>query len=90
MGLIGVRIRIAKKEKLIPEFEMRTEKAMKTKQTKEDKIKVEEIEIEGSKIEVVKVKGKKDDAKSESERIALESKKMETLETLEEEEAKLK
>ena len=90
MGLIGVRIRIAKKEKLIPEFEMRAEKTIKTKQIKEDKVKVEEIEIEGAKIEVVKVKGKKDDAKSESERIALESKKMETLETLEEEEAKLK
>ena len=95
MGLIGVRIRIAKKEKLIPEFEMRTEKAMKSKQSKDDKskdvkIKVEEIEVEGAKVEVVKVIGKKDDAKSESERIALESKKMETLESLEEEEAKLK
>ena len=95
MGLIGVRIRIAKKEKLIPEFEMRTEKAVKSKQSKDVKskdvkIKVEEIEIEGAKVEVVKVEGKEDTAKSESERIALESKKMETLETLEEEEAKLK
>ena len=90
MGLIGVRIRIARKEKLIPEFEMKAEKTIETKQIKEAKVKVEEIEIEGAKIEVVKVKGKKDDAKSESERIALESKKMETLETLEEEEAKLK
>jgi len=100
MGLIGVRIRIAKKEKLIPEFEMRTEKASKSKPTKntkskdekpkDTKIKVEEIEVEGAKVEVVKVEGKEDTAKSESERIALESKKMETLETLEEEEAKLK
>jgi small subunit ribosomal protein S3 len=100
MGLIGVRIRIAKKEKLIPEFEMRTEKPTKSKQSKDGKtkvekskdvkIKVEEIEVEGAKVEVVKVEGKEDTAKSESERIALESKKMETLETLEEEEAKLK
>jgi small subunit ribosomal protein S3 len=90
MGLIGVRIRIAKKEKLIPEFEMRTEKAMKATAAKEEKLRVEEIEIEGAKIEVVKAQGKKDDAKSESERIALEAKKMETLETLEEEEAKMK
>jgi len=105
MGLIGVRIRIAKKEKLIPEFEMRVEKPTKSKQSKDGKtkgeepkvekskdlkIKVEEIEVEGAKIEVVKVEGKEDTAKSESERIALESKKMETLETLEEEEAKLK
>ena len=95
MGLIGVRIRIAKKEKLIPEFEMRDEKAIKSKPSKDTKpkdtkIKVEEIEVEGAKVEVVKVEGKEDTAKSESERIALESKKMETLETLEEEEAKLK
>ncbi len=98
MGLIGVRIRIAKKEKLIPEFEMKTEKATKSskdvkskdEKSKDTKIKVEEIEVEGAKVEVIKVEGKKDDAKSESEKIALESKKMETLETLEEEEAKLK
>ncbi|MGY5147712.1 MAG: 30S ribosomal protein S3 [Candidatus Nitrosopumilus sp. bin_7KS] len=87
MGLIGVRIRIAKKEKLIPEFEMRTEKSMKAKA---EKIRIEEIEVEGAKIEVIKAQGKKDNAKSESERIALEAKNMETLETLEEEETKLK
>jgi small subunit ribosomal protein S3 len=95
MGLIGIRIRIARKEKLVPEFEMRTEKPKKAKQpqeekAKEEKIKVEEIEVEGDKVEVVKVEGKKDTAKSESERIALEAKKMEVIETLEEEEAKLK
>ncbi|MGY5144089.1 MAG: 30S ribosomal protein S3 [Candidatus Nitrosopumilus sp. bin_32a] len=90
MGLIGVRIRIAKKEKLIPEFEMRADKTKKGKSNDKPKIKVEEIDVEGSKIEVVKVEGKKDIAKSESERIALEAKKMESLETLEEEEAKLK
>ena len=96
MGLIGIRIRIARKERLVPEFEMRAEKAKKGKQPKEEKtdstkkIKVEEIEVEGAKIEVVKVEGKEDTAKSESERIALEAKKMEHIETLEEEEAKLK
>ncbi|QLH02928.1 30S ribosomal protein S3 [Nitrosopumilus cobalaminigenes] len=93
MGLIGIRIRIARKEKLIPEFEMRVEKEEKSKKGKqapEEKIKVEEIEVEGAKVEVVKVQGKEDTAKSESERIALEAKKMEKIETLEEEEAKLK
>ena len=30
MGLIGIRIRIAKKEKLIPEFEMTKDKSKKT------------------------------------------------------------
>ena len=93
MGLIGIRIRIARKEKFIPEFEMKVEKSKKGKQAekaKEEKIKVEEIEVEGAKVEVVKVEGKEDTAKSESERIALEAKKMEHIETLEEEEAKLK
>jgi small subunit ribosomal protein S3 len=96
MGLIGIRIRIARKERLVPEFEMRVDKTKKGKQPKEEKtdstkkIKVEEIEVEGAKIEVVKVEGKEDTAKSESERIALEAKKMEHIETLEEEEAKLK
>ena len=93
MGLIGIRIRIARKEKLVPEFEMReakVEKVKKSKQTTEEKIKVEEIEVEGSKVEVVKVEGKADTAKSESERIAQEAKKMEGIETLEEEEAKMK
>jgi small subunit ribosomal protein S3 len=96
MGLIGIRIRIAKKEKLIPEFEMKSENPKKTKQVKDQKtddskkIKVEEIVIGDNKIEVVKVEGKKDEAKSESEAIALEEKKMEKIETLEEEEDKLK
>lgn len=96
MGLIGIRIRIAKKEKLVPEFEMKVDTQKKVKPTKAEKpdeptkIKVEEIEVEGAKVEVVKVEGKKDTAKSESERIVVESKKMEGLETLEEEEAKLK
>ena len=87
MGSIGIRIRIAIKEKFVPEFELR-----KVKEEKETvkPIKVEEIQIDDVKVEVVKVEGKEDTAKSESERIALESKKMEGLETLEEEEAKLK
>jgi small subunit ribosomal protein S3 len=105
MGLIGIRIRIAKKEKLVPEFEMRVDTTKKVKPAKVEKtddsakvektdnstkIKVEEIEVDGAKVEVVKVEGKEDTAKSESEKIASESKKMEGLETLEEEEAKLK
>jgi len=87
MGLIGIRIRIAHKEKFVPEFELK-----KTKEQKEKpkQVKVEEVEIEDVKVEVVKVEGKKDTAKSESEVIELEAKKMEKLETLEEEEAKLK
>ncbi len=95
MGLIGIRIRIARKEKFIPEFEMKDENLKKVKQVeakieKPESKKVEEIKIEDVKVKVIKAEGKKDDAKSESEVIELEEKKMETIETLEEEEAKLK
>jgi len=87
MGLIGIRIRIAIKEKFVPEFELRKEKDQRERIKK---VKVEEVQIEDVKVEVVKVPGKKDKAKSESEVIEMEAKKMESLETLEEEEAKLK
>jgi len=94
MGLIGIRIRIARKEKLIPEFEMKKETSKKIKpDVKTDdkkKIKVEEVIVEDVKVEVIKVDGKKDGAKSESEVIELEEKKIENIETLEEEEAKMK
>jgi small subunit ribosomal protein S3 len=87
MGLIGIRIRIARKEKLIPEFELKQDKEQKEKPKE---VKVEEIQVEDVKVEVIKAEGRKDDAKSESEVIAQEEKKMEKIETLEEEEAKLK
>jgi small subunit ribosomal protein S3 len=86
MGLIGIRIRIANKEKVIPEFELINKKPQKTKAEK----KVEEMVIEDVKVEVVKVEGKKDDAKSETEVIAIEAEKMKTVETLEQEEADMK
>ncbi len=85
MGSIGIRIRIAIKEKLVPEFEFKKVEKEKTKVAK-----VEEIQVGDIKVEVVKAGENKDKAKSESEQIELESKKMEKLETLEEEEEKLK
>ena len=71
MGLIGIKIRIAKKEKLVPEFEHKEKKSIEPdiddKETKDKTI-----------------------AKTESEEIKIEEEKMKTLETLEEEEEKLK
>jgi len=96
MGLIGIRIRIARKEKLVPEFEMKTEKVIKSKQSKNGKteeskkIKVEEVVVEDVKVEVVKVEGKEAGAKSESEQIASDEEKMKDLETNETEEETLK
>ena len=87
MGLIGIRIRIARKEKFVPEFEMKT--IQKSKE-KAKKIKVEEVEVENVKVEVVKVEGKKDKAQSESERIAEEAKRIPELEALDDDEEKLK
>jgi len=86
MGLIGIRIRIARKENFVPEFEMKTIQ----KKEKSKKVKVEEVEVENVKVEVVKVEGKKDKARSESERIAEEAKKMAELESLDDNEEELK
>jgi len=93
MGLIGIRIRIAIKEKLIPEFELikDKEKENKKSETEAHVKKVEEIKVEGDiKVEVVKVEGTENKAKSETEQIAIEAEKMKSLETLEEEETVLK
>ena len=70
MGLIGIRIRIANKEKLVPEFKLGEKPESKTKESEEIK--------------------QKNIAKTESEQIKIEEEKMKTLETLEEEEQKLK
>ena len=80
MGLIGIRIRIARKEKFVPEFEFK-EKPAKAKTKPEF-----EIPKDAKIVEVIP----KIEAKTESEQIELETKHVEKLETLEEEEEKLK
>jgi small subunit ribosomal protein S3 len=76
MGLIGIRIRIARKEKFVPEFEFKDKPAKITKPP----VEIPKIVKQIPKIE----------ARTESEQIELEAKHVETLETLEEEEEKLK
>ena len=99
MGLIGIKIRIATKEKLIPEFQLnessKTEKEEITKtETEEIKTETEEIaktETEEIKTETEEIKTEKEEiAKTETEQIKIEEEKMKTLVTLEEEEEKLK
>ena len=76
MGLIGVRIRIAQKEKLIPEFEMRG----KTQAEKDEEVK--------NKKESDEALAK---AQSESEIIKIEEEKMKEMpDTMEDEEEKMK
>ena len=83
MGLIGIRIRIARKEKFVPEFEMKEEKpAKQNKQAKQ----VQDKDT-GKMRDETEAERK---ARTESEQIAIEEEKMKELETLEEEEAKLK
>ena len=71
MGLIGIKIRIARKERIVPEFEQKDDISLEINDTD-------------------KKLNEKDVAKTESEQIKIEEEKMKTLETLEEEEEKLK
>ena len=76
MGLIGVRIRIAKKERLIPEFEMKG----KTQEEKDEEVRVKK--------EADDALAK---AQSESEIIKIEEEKMQEMpDTMEDEEEKMK
>ncbi|MCH8324658.1 MAG: 30S ribosomal protein S3 [Thaumarchaeota archaeon] len=97
MGLIGIRIRIAIKEKVIPEFELKKDESKeetveeKKPETVEEK-KPETVEekkpetVEEKKPETVEEKK----PETESEQIIIEEEKMKDLETLEEEEEKMK
>jgi len=112
-GLIGIRIRIAIKEKVIPEFELKKDESKEetTKQVSDEeagKIKEETTkqvsDEEAGKIkeettkqvsdeEAGKIKEETAEEKkpeSESEQIIIEEEKMKDLETLEEEEEKMK
>ncbi len=85
MGLIGVRIRIARKDKFIPEFEL------KEKPKKEAKpIEKKESDVIPEKIDKDEISKLKEKANTESEQIELETKLVEKIETLEDEEEKLK
>jgi len=88
MGLIGIRIRIAIKEKLIPEFEFK-DKSKKAKQKQKEEI---VVKVTADKpVSTIKIETEAEiKAITESEQIELEAKKIATLETLEEEEEKFK
>ena len=75
MGLIGIRIRIAQKEKLVPEFEL---KGKTPEQVKED------IKIKHDADEMAKK------AQTESELIKIEEEKIKKIDSMEEDEEELK
>jgi len=82
MGLIGIRIRIARKDKVIPEFEMKDDS------TKDKPIKTEEkpkIVVSTETEEKPKIV-----VSTETEQIKLDEEKIKKIESLEEEEEELK
>ena len=85
MGLVGIRIRIAKKEKFIPEFELKG----KTKEQKEQEIKLEKEQIV-AKTESELVEKEQIVAKTESELVEKEAEKIKEINSMEEEEEELK
>ena len=79
MGLIGIRIRIAQKDKVVSEFKLNkpNEKIIQKEQSDE----TIKIETDAVKTETVK---------TETEQIQIDSEKIKKIETMEEEEAELK
>ncbi len=81
MGLIGIRIRIARKEKFIPEFELKARKESKQKVSVEEE---KEIEVlDEAQLDPTK-------PRTESEEIEREEHLIKEVETFEEDEAELK
>jgi len=85
MGLIGIRIRIAQKDKVIPEFEMK-EDSVKDKPIKTEA----KPKIEASTKTEQTEKESKIEASTETEQIKIDEEKIKKIESLEEEEEELK
>ena len=83
MGLIGIRIRIAIKEKFSPEFKLNTDDKTNPEASSTKKKISSESEQKASSESEQK-------ASSESEQIKLDEAKIKTIDTLEEEEESLK
>ena len=94
MGLIGIRIRIAQKDKMVSEFKLNkpNEKIIQKEQSDETiKIETDAVKTETVKTETVKTAAvKTETVKTETEQIQIDSEKIKKIETMEEEEAELK
>ena len=67
MGLIGIRIRIARKEKLVPEFELKQKKEVKSKPIESSQIKDADTEKTSDKTEEGKAKTETEEGKAKTE-----------------------
>ena len=97
MGLIGIRIRIAQKDKVVSEFKLnklKVEPEAEKVKTETEKVEPEaekvEPEAEKVKTEAEKVKTEAEKVETETEQIQIDSEKIKKIETMEEEEAELK
>lgn len=97
MGLIGIRIRIARKDKVVPEFELKDMATIKQKnvapkvEEKEEAEEEKEIVITEEIAEAIVAKElEQKKPRTETEQILFEAEQMKSLETMEEVEEKLK
>ena len=87
MGKIGIKIRIAHKDKYVPEFELKAEKQKPSEQKKEM---TKEEAKEEAEIPISDEEKPSEGPRTESEHIAQEEERVRKLETYEEDEAKMK
>ena len=94
MGLIGIRIRIARKDKVIPEFEIKSDsvqdKSIKLEQTEEPKTVVSTKTEEPKTVVSTETEEPKTVVSTETEQIKLDEEKIKKIDSLEEEEEELK
>ncbi len=90
MGLIGIRIRIAQKEKIIPEFQMEDNSAT-TKPIKNEQLEKDTKSESVSETEQVKIdEESNNEVITETEQIKIDEEKIKKIDSLEEEEEELK
>lgn len=89
MGLIGIRIRIARKERFVPEFELKTIKKEPKQKAKLEEVKEIVLE-EGKEIEVIEAQIDKTKPRTETEEVEREEELIQEVETFEEVEEELK
>ena len=87
MGLIGIRIRIAQKDKVVSEFKLKEKTIEKEQSDETEKVKTETEKV---KTETEQIETEAEKVKTETEQIQIDSEKIKKIETMEEEEAELK
>ena len=90
MGLIGIRIRIAQKDKVVSEFKLNKLKEKTIEKEQSDETEKVKTETEKVKTETEQIETEAEKVKTETEQIQIDSEKIKKIETMEEEEAELK